>query len=102
MIKSSKKIISFYVCLAVLLISVYAYLQESYENTGIPSISTKDFDSKYEKTVDDLYREILLRPADREGLIHFSSLLEDGKITEDNLRELLLNSEEKKEMEDGK
>jgi hypothetical protein len=84
------------------LISVYAYLQESYENTGIPSISTKDFDSKYEKTVDDLYREILLRPADREGLMHFSSLLEDGKITEDGLRELLLNSEEKKEMEDGK
>ena len=102
MIKSSKKIISFYVCLAVLLISVYVYLQESYEDTGIPSISTKDFDNKYEKTVDDLYREILLRPADREGLMHFSSLLEDGNITEDDLRELLLNSEEKKEMEDGK
>jgi len=84
------------------LISVYAYLQESYEDIGIPSTSTKYFDSKYEKTVDGLYREILLRSADREGLMHFSSLLEDGKITEDDLRELLLNSEEKKGMENGK
>ena len=49
----------------------------------------------------DLYREILLRPADREGLVHFYSLLEDGKIIEDDLRELLFNSEEKKGMENG-
>jgi|TARA_B100001013_G_scaffold120279_1_gene69719 hypothetical protein len=49
----------------------------------------------------DLYREILLRPADRERLVHFYSLLEDGKIIEDDLRELLFNSEEKKGMENG-
>mgnify|MGYP003316106537 FL=1 len=44
----------------------------------MPNLSPNDFDSNYEKTVDDLYREILLRPADREGLMHFSSLLENG------------------------
>ncbi len=100
--KSDTKIIGFYICLAVFLITIFAYIQASYEHTGIPNLSPNDFDSKYEKTVDDLYREILLRPADREGLVHFSSLLEDGKITEDDLRELLLNSEEKKGMENGK
>ena len=84
------------------MISAYVYIQTSYEHTGMPNLSPEYFDSKYEKTVDDVYREILLRPADREGLVHFSSLLEDGKITEDDLRELLLNSEEKKDMENGK
>jgi ribosome-associated toxin RatA of RatAB toxin-antitoxin module len=48
------------------------------------------------KTVDDVYREILFRPADATGLQHYSKLLKDGDITEDDLRELLLNSNEKK------
>ena len=68
----------------------------------MPNLSPEYFDSKYEKTVDDLYREILLRPADRERLVHFYSLLEDGKIIEDDLRELLFNSEERNGMENGK
>ena len=49
----------------------------------------------------DLYSEIIQRLADREGLVHFYSLLDDGKIIEDDLRELLFNSEEKKGMENG-
>ena len=48
------------------------------------------------KIIDDLYREILLRPADPEGLQHFGSLLESGKITEDEIRAQLLNSDERK------
>jgi len=54
------------------------------------------FDNKYQKTIDDLYREILLRPADDEGLIYFSNLLESGQMTEDEIRNELLESEEKK------
>lgn len=47
-----------------------------------------------EKTVDDLYREILKRPADIAGLHKYSSLLEDGKITTEEIRQELLDSEE--------
>jgi len=52
----------------------------------------------FENKVDYLYREILNRPADIDGLLHFSSLLESGKISEDELRIELLNSPEKKSM----
>ena len=52
------------------------------------------FDDPYDKLVDELYREILFRPADPEGLQHYSSLLRNEKITVDELREELLNSEE--------
>jgi ribosome-associated toxin RatA of RatAB toxin-antitoxin module len=48
------------------------------------------------KIVDVLYREILFRPADAVGLVHYSKLLKDGDITENDLRVLLLNSDEKK------
>jgi len=52
------------------------------------------FDDPYEKLVDEIYREILLRPVDPDGLQHYSSLLRNEKITVDELREELLNSEE--------
>lgn len=47
-----------------------------------------------EKIVDDLYREILLRPADSLGLIHFSDLLDTKQITIEEISNNLLNSEE--------
>ena len=52
--------------------------------------------SSHEKIVDDLYREILLRPADQAGLLHYSSLLESGELTIDELKLLLQNSDEAK------
>jgi len=49
----------------------------------------------YEITVNSIYQEILDRQADEESLSHFSSLLRDGQITEQDLRSTLLNSEER-------
>ena len=49
----------------------------------------------YEITVDAIYQEILDRQADEEGLLHFSTLLRDGQITEQDIRDMLLNSEER-------
>ena len=54
----------------------------------------KGFDDDTKKTVDDLYREILLRPADQEAFEYWGSLLESGKITKDEMRQGLLNSDE--------
>ena len=46
------------------------------------------------KIIDDLYREILLRPADTEAFEYWGSLLESEKITKIELRKSLLKSEE--------
>ncbi|MGI0083299.1 MAG: DUF4214 domain-containing protein [Nitrosopumilaceae archaeon] len=50
------------------------------------------------RIVDDLYREVLDRPVDREGLEYFGSLLESGKITVEDIRKALLESDEYKAM----
>ena len=47
-----------------------------------------------EKIVDDLYREMLLRPVDIHGLEKYSTLLDEEKITIEEIRNELLNSEE--------
>ena len=46
------------------------------------------------KIIDDLYREILQRPADTEAFEYWGSLLESEKITKIELRKSLLKSEE--------
>ena len=59
----------------------------------------KKFDELREeskKTVEELYKEILHRPADKEGLITFCSLLEIGKINVDEIKEILSESLEKR------
>ena len=55
---------------------------------------SKGFDSEYKKIVDDMYREILLRPADIESLEYWSPLLESGMITKDELKNQLLDTDE--------
>ena len=50
--------------------------------------------TKSEKIIDDLYREILLRPADTEAFEYWGSLLESEKITKLELRKNILKSEE--------
>lgn len=67
-------------------------------NTVIDSfyIYTKGFDTEEKLIVDNLYREILLRPADSEGLEYYSSKLESGKMTINEIRKELLNSDERK------
>ena len=57
-------------------------------------IYSNDFNTNSETIVDDLYREILLRPSDPIGLQHYASLLENKEITIDQLRQELLDSEE--------
>lgn len=52
-----------------------------------------------EMLVDSLYLEILRRPADKARLAHFTSLLENKKITINEIRKELLNSEEYKSLE---
>ena len=49
----------------------------------------------YEITVNSIYQEILDRQADDLALSHFSALLRDGQITEQDLRFTLLNSGER-------
>jgi|TARA_B100001750_G_scaffold128565_1_gene102144 hypothetical protein len=58
--------------------------------------SDKIFDTPSKIVVNELYLEILNRNADRDGLTHFSSLLENKKITIDELRKTLLDSDEYK------
>jgi len=52
------------------------------------------FDSDYDKIVDEVYREILLRPADNLAFEHWSPLLESGVITKTELKKQLLESDE--------
>ena len=51
-------------------------------------------ENETKKIVDDLYREILLRPADAEAFEYWGSLLESEKITNLELRKAILKSEE--------
>ena len=56
----------------------------------------KGFDSKYQKLIDEIYREVLLRPADDEGLAYYSEQLKNENITLKEIKEILLNSNEYK------
>lgn len=58
----------------------------------------KTYDNKFEYMVDNLYRKILLRPADDTGIKFYSAKLEQGLITEDELEKILLNSDEFKNL----
>lgn len=58
-------------------------------------IYAKNSQNETHKIVDDLYREILLRPVDEPALEYYSSLLEQKEITFDDLRIILLESAER-------
>ena len=78
--------------------------KESLEKTN-RAISTfidndKILDSHFKKIVDMLYLEILHRRADKEGLLHYSTLLEKKKMTVDDVRNALLDSDECKPLTD--
>ena len=64
-------------------------------NTILSSFVEYSIDkSQNEKIVDDIYRDILKRSADQEGLDYFVALLEQKKITIEEIRIELYNSEE--------
>ena len=50
--------------------------------------------SENEKIVDDIYRDILKRPADQEALFYFTTLLEKNEITPEEIKTALYDSEE--------
>jgi ribosome-associated toxin RatA of RatAB toxin-antitoxin module len=83
-------------------ISVFSYIPESNMIHAVNTVTSKfvEYTQKnvFEKTVDSLYLEILKRPADVDGLLHFSSLLENGEMSEDEIRFELLNSTERESM----
>lgn len=56
------------------------------------------FNDKNEKIVDDLYREILHRPADESGLKYWTPKLENGGFTVDDLRKAISDSPEAKSL----
>lgn len=57
-----------------------------------------NFENKYEAYVDELYREILHRPADSLGLTYWGDLLKSGKMTEEEVRDAIIKSPEAKSM----
>ena len=52
-----------------------------------------------EEKICNIYSEILYREPDEEGLKHFLKKLNSKKITEKDIRDILLNSEEKQALE---
>ena len=51
-----------------------------------------ELSTESKQIVDDLYREILLRPADPSGLQYYASQLESKKMNIDDIRIMLINS----------
>ena len=81
------------------LLSPFSYLPkrnlDHASNTVITSFTNyMEIKTKNEKIIDDLYREILLRPADTGAFEYWGSLLESEKITKLELRKSILKSEE--------
>ena len=56
--------------------------------------TVEELGDETKKIIDDLYREILQRPADTEAFEYWGSLLENEKITKLELRKSILKSEE--------
>ena len=52
----------------------------------------KKINTESKRIVDDLYREILLRPSDPDGLQYFASQLENDTMTIDEIKKILINS----------
>ena len=78
--------------------SIIAFLPESNLKHAINTIISHFVEyatyDAYDKIVISIYDEILNRPADVEGLSYYSTLLRNEEITEQNIRELLINSKE--------
>ena len=85
------------------LLSPFSYLpKRNLEHASDTVISTftdyMEIKTENGRIVDELYREILLRPADKEALEYWGTLLENGTMTVDNVRTEILNSDEGKLM----
>jgi hypothetical protein len=73
-------------------------LRNSQEAKSIAEMNIAQSEDESKKVVNDLYLEILHRPADMKGLQYYGSLLEQGKMTVEDIRKALLESDEYKTM----
>lgn len=74
-------------------------LRNSQEAKSIAEMKTvAELGDESKKIVNDLYLEILHRPVDDKGLRYFASLLENGKMSAEDIRKALLESDEYKAM----
>jgi len=55
-------------------------------------------ENKFKKIIDETFREILRRPVDLDGLKYFGEMLEKNEITKEELKNILIKSEEYKEL----
>lgn len=84
------------------LLTPFSYLPESNVRHGMNTVITsfydyaKGYDTLEKNQIDNLYREILLRPADKQGLEYYSKLLETNQININDIRIELSNSKEAK------
>ena len=83
------------------LLSPFSYLPkgnlEHASNTVIATFTNyMEIKTENGRIIDELYREILLRPADQEAFVYWGSLLDSGAITVEEIRTEILNSNEKK------
>ena len=71
-------------------------LMKSEEYTILKKISSGEINLKDEtkKSVDEIYREILRRPADTYGMYYWGKLLQEGKISLKKMKKEFYNSEE--------
>jgi len=63
------------------------------EFNGIDSIKPET-----RKVINELYMEILKRPADDDGLLYYSAMFESEKLSLDDIRNELLKSEERSQI----
>jgi len=85
------------------LLSPFSYLpKRNLEHASDTVISTftdyMEIKTENGRIIDELYREILLRPADKEAREYWGTLLKNGTMTVDNVRTEILNSDERKLM----
>tara|TARA_B110000438_G_C15752292_1_gene623551 strand:+ start:357 stop:1472 length:1116 start_codon:yes stop_codon:yes gene_type:complete len=86
------------------ILTPFSYLPESNLNHAMNTVVTnfyiyaKGYDNPNYQIIDDLYREILLRPADKSALERYGGLLDENQITITDIRYTLLNSEEGKKI----
>ena len=58
------------------------------------SLSISEISDETQLTITTLYREILHRVPDDDGMRYYGTLLESGEITEDELGQIIFDSDE--------
>lgn len=73
-------------------------LEQKIREQELQIVQMQTSSNKFKKIVDETYVEILQRHADQQGLEYYADLIENKKITRDQLREILVESEEYKSL----